>query len=76
MVPKNLLLFIDIYGFYLESLSSLFAEIKINDVFNFCDLKSGSIPMRPVALDAAFYAENFDVSHAKIVRWEVGQKAS
>ena len=71
MVPKNLLLLIDIYGFYLESLSFLFAEIKILSVFNFCDLKCGSIPMGPVSLEAAFYAEKIDVSHIKIVRWEV-----
>ena len=42
---KNWLLFVDIYGFYLESLSSLFAEIKIIFVLNFCDLISGSIPL-------------------------------
>ena len=61
MVPKKLLLFIDIYGFYLESLSSLFAEIKIIFVLNFCDLISGSIPLGLGSLEAAFYAEKIDV---------------
>ena len=67
MVPKNLLLIIDIYGFYLESLSSLYAEIKILFGLNFCDLISGSIPLGLSLLEAAFYAEKIDVSHVKIV---------
>ena len=64
-------LFIDYFSFYLESLSLLFAEIKIICLFKINSLVCGSIPSGPVSLEAAFYAENFDVSHVQIGSREV-----